>query len=146
MWCRLRRDRACSHKVVIEPVNFTNRPTQMLTTTMLRSAAITMLLTLLGTSACSGEDEKGSKTAATCSAICARQNELCGTSTSCSALCSSLSEIVTTTGCTAENQAGLDCLAEKDRCDSASTLCPATELDACVDAYCSSNPNASVCQ
>ena len=82
----------------------------------------------------------------TCPAICARQNELCGSSTDCGALCPALTEIATTTGCTAQNQAGLDCLAEKDVCDSNSTVCRAADFDACVDAYCTNNPSASVCQ
>lgn len=107
---------------------------------------ILRLSVLIAVTACSGEDEKDSKTAATCPAICARQNELCGSSTDCGALCPALAEIASTTGCVAENQAGLDCLAEKDVCDSSSTVCPAAEFDECVDAYCAANPSASVCQ
>lgn len=114
--------------------------------TMFRFTMAFIGSTLFALPACSDDNENDGKTAATCPAICARQNELCGSSTNCGALCPVLADMASTTGCTAENQAGLDCLAEKDVCDSNSTVCPAAEFDACVDAYCTSNPSASVCQ
>jgi hypothetical protein len=114
--------------------------------TMLHIVPILALISSLALAGCSSNDNGDPNTAATCAAICARQNELCGTSTNCNSLCESLSELASTTGCTAENQAGLDCLAEKDVCDTMSTVCPADDLDRCVDTYCQANAAASVCQ
>jgi hypothetical protein len=90
--------------------------------------------------ACSGgdDDDRGQKTPATCAAICAQQNGLCGTKDDCDARCSTLAQILGHTGCDAEFQEGLDCLSEKNVCDEDETACPAMSFDACIDAYCAS--------
>lgn len=108
----------------------------------------TWLFTLLGslTGSCSGDEPEPESTgSATCAAVCAEQNDLCGDSTDCSMLCSKLAEMNLTTGCGAEYQEGLECLANAKQCDENETICPGTSYLGCIDAYCAAHPTEPFC-
>lgn len=92
-----------------------------------------------------GDDDKGDKTPATCAATCAEQNRLCGTKDDCDAQCSANAQVVAKTGCDAEFQQGVDCLAAKNVCDADETACPATSFFACIDAYCAKGSTEPFC-
>lgn len=106
----------------------------------------TCLFTLLGSLTASCSDEKPESAGpATCSAVCAEQNDLCGDNTDCPTLCSSLDEVNVTTGCGVEYQKGLECLANAKQCDENETICPGTSYLTCVDAYCAEHPTEPFC-
>jgi hypothetical protein len=90
-----------------------------------------------------GEDDDGGR--ATCAAVCAEQNELCGSSDDCSMICSSLAQMNSKSGCDAEYQEALDCLAAAKQCDEDETLCPGESYLACLDDYCAVHPSEPFC-
>lgn len=105
------------------------------------------LLTLLvfAAVACGSDDDEDDGGSATCASVCAEQNDLCGDTDDCSMICSTLAEMNSTTGCHAEYQEALDCLAAAKQCDEDETLCPAESYLACLDAYCSEHPSEPFC-
>ncbi len=102
------------------------------------------LLVAIASAACSADESEGDS-AASCASVCAKQNELCGDSSDCAALCSSLAKVNATTGCGAEYQAGLECLATANKCDQDETICPGASFLDCIAAYCAGHPSEPFC-
>lgn len=90
--------------------------------------------------ACGSDDDK---TPATCAAICAQQSDLCKATKDCDTTCSVVAQVLKKTGCEAEYQQGLDCLAEKNVCDDDETACPGESFFACIGRFCAAPANAS---
>jgi hypothetical protein len=110
---------------------------------LLQAPALTLIALALAACGDDADDEDGGS--ATCASVCADQNRLCGDNDDCSAICSSLADVNSATGCQAEYQEALDCLAAANQCDDNETICPGESYLNCLDAYCAAHPAEPFC-
>ncbi len=112
-----------------------------------RLCSLLVLLFASAAVACGGDDDDDDSagTPATCLSVCAQQNQLCGDSNDCGAICSTISDVAEKSGCTQELQEGFACLAEANKCDANSTICPSDDLIGCLESYCEAHPSEEFC-